>query len=167
MLTRHLLNLLTAAAVICVLVPAHAQDTSVQTASGVSAVKATAAYPVRQDFSQLLGSNLIGAKVMSVSNEAVGKVSNLVVNDEGAIESVVIALTGLFGLTAKNVAVTYKSLAIVRTKAGDAIDHVTLAATKNDLTAAAEFRSLSEQKTERHARRSQAAPVTPTKLTSP
>jgi len=142
MLTRHVL---TAAAVFCAFMPALAQDSTVSTVSWPAAVKATAAYPVRQDKSQVLGSNLVGAKVMSASNEAVGKVTNLVVNDDGAIESVVIALTGLFGLSGKNVAVTYKSLNIVRNTDGDGIDHITIAATKNDLKRIAEFRPLSRQ----------------------
>jgi sporulation protein YlmC with PRC-barrel domain len=142
MLTRHVL---TATAVFCALVPALAQDTTVLMASWPSAVKATAAYPVRQDSSQVLGSNLVGAKVMSASSEAVGKVTNLVINDDGAIESVVIALNGLFGLSGKNVAVTYKSLNIVRNTAGDSIDHITIAATRNDLKRIAEFKPLSRQ----------------------
>jgi sporulation protein YlmC with PRC-barrel domain len=142
MLTRHVL---TATAVFFAFMPALAQDTTVPTASWPSAVKATAAYPVRQDSSQVLGSNLIGAKVMSASSEAVGRVTNLVVNDDGAIESVVIAITGLFGLAGKNVAVTYKSLNIVRNTAGDAIDHITIAATRNDLKRVATFKPLSRQ----------------------
>ena len=41
-------------------------------------LQATAAYPLRQDSSQWLGSNLIGAKVVSVTNERIGKVANLI-----------------------------------------------------------------------------------------
>jgi sporulation protein YlmC with PRC-barrel domain len=140
--TRHLL---TATAVFCAFMPALAQDSAVPTEPAPSAVKATAAYPLRQDSSQILGSNLVGAKVMSASNEAVGKVVNLVVNDEGAIESVVIGLARLFGLSGKNVAVTYKSLTIVRNAAGDGIDHITIAATKDELKRIAAFKPLSRQ----------------------
>jgi hypothetical protein len=142
MLTRHSLA---AAAIFCAFMPALAQDSGVPAPSWPSAVRATAAYPVRQDSSQVLGSNLVGAKVMSASSGAVGQVTNLVVNDDGAIEAVVIALTGLFGLAGKNVAVTYKSLNIVRNTAGDGIDHITIAATKSDLRRVAEFKPLSRQ----------------------
>ena len=162
MLTRHLVA---ATLALAALVPALAMDSS-ETPAGTT-LPATGVFPVRQDASQWLGSNLIGARVLSASGGSIGRVANLVVNDDGVVESAVIAVGGLFGVGKKDVAVTYKSLAIVRTKAGDAIDHVTVAATKNDLSAAAEFRSLSEQKNERHARHGQAAPVTPTKLTSP
>jgi len=162
MLTRHVVA---ATLALTAFVPALAADSS-DTLIGPT-LPATGVFPVRQDASQWLGSNLIGARVLSASGGNIGRVANLVVNDDGVVESAVIAVGGLFGVGKKDVAVTYKSLAIVRSKAGDAIDHVTLAATKNDLSAAAEFRSLSEQKNERHARRSPAAPVTPTKLTSP
>jgi hypothetical protein len=142
MLTRHSL---TAIVVFCAFVPALAQDSTVPASSWPSAVKATAAYPLRQGSTQWLGSNLIGAKVISASHEGVGQVTNLVVNDDGAIEAVVISIAGMFGLSKKNVAVTYKSLNLVRNTAGDGIDHITIAATKRDLLRVAEFKPLSRQ----------------------
>ena len=137
MLTRHSIA---AIAALCVIVPALAQDNGPISASS-GPLRATGAYPVRQDSSQWLGSNLIGAKVVSASRETIGRVGNLIVNEDGAVEAAVIKVGGLFGFGAKDVAVTYRSLNIVRSNAGDAIDHVTLAATKNDLRAAAEFKS--------------------------
>ena len=38
---------------------------------------------------------MVGAKVISASNEAVGQVTNLVVNDDGAIEEEELAAFGL------------------------------------------------------------------------
>jgi hypothetical protein len=140
-----------AASMLFAFAPALAQDTGISASALPPAVKATAAYPVRQDASQWLGSNLIGAKVISASNEAIGRVANLVVNDDGAVEAAVIAIGGAFGMAGKNVAVTYKSLNIVRTPAGDAIDHVTIAATKKDLSRAVEFKTLTRQQAERQA----------------
>lgn len=160
MVTRHAF---VAAVALCGFVPALAQDTT--PSSG--ALRATAVYPIRQDASQWLGSNLIGAKVMSASHEKIGRIANLVVNDDGAVESAVISVGGVFGLGGKEVAVTYKSLNIVRDKSSDGIDHVVLAATRNDLRQAAGFKSLREQKHERVARRTQDAPVLPVKVTTP
>ena len=148
MLARHSLI---AAAVLCALAPALAQDSNEAAPFWPSAVRATGAYPVRQDTNQMLGTNLIGAKVISASNETVGKIANLVINDDGAVEAAVISTSGLLGFRKKDVAVTYKSLNIVRTQKGDAIDHVTIAATKNDLRQAAEFKPLTRQMTEKQA----------------
>lgn len=142
MVRRHVLA---AAAALAMLTPALAQDKSVSRIS----LPATGVYPVRQDSSQVLGSNLIGAKVVSISNETIGRVSNLVVNENGMLEAAVVSVGGLFGH--KEVAVTFKSLIIVRNKAGDAIDHVTLAATRDDLRQAAEFQPLSRQMIDREA----------------
>jgi hypothetical protein len=125
------------------LVPALAQDIP---AAPAQPLRATGAYPIRQDKSQWLGSNLIGAKVVSASDETIGHVANLIVNDDGAVEAAVISVGGVLGIGKKDVAVTYKSLNIARTKSGDAIDHVTLAATKTDLQQAAAFQPLSRQK---------------------
>ena len=161
MFTRHVLM---AAAALCALVPALAQDTA---PSSSTPLRATGAYPIRQDMSQWLGSNLIGARVVSASQERIGRIANLVVNDDGAVEAAVISIGGLFGMGAKEVAVTYKSLNIVRDKSRDGIDHIVLAATKNDLRQAADFKTLREQKAEKTAHRTEGAPVTPVKMTTP
>jgi hypothetical protein len=161
MLTRHAL---VATVALCALVPALAQD-AVSTSSG--ALRATGAYPIRQDVGQWLGSNLIGAKVVSASQEKIGRIANLVVNDDGAVEAAVISIGGVFGVGAKEVAVTYKSLNIVRDKASDGIDHIVLAATKNDLRQAADFKTLREQKAAKVTQRAEGAPVTPVNMTTP
>jgi sporulation protein YlmC with PRC-barrel domain len=141
-----------AALVLGAIVPALAQDAS-EPGTALPLRATGGAYPARQDTRQWLGSNLIGAKVVSASNETIGRVANLVINDDGAIESVVIAVGGVLGVGAKEVAVTYRSLNITRTKTGDAIDHVTLAATKSDMRHAAEFKTLTQQMAERQSRR--------------
>ena len=156
---------LVAAAAFCALVPALAQDTV--SLSSTTPLRATGAYPIRQDTSQWLGSNLIGAKVVSASREKIGRIANLVVNDDGAVEAAVISIGGIFGVGAKDVAVTYKSLNIVPNKSSDGIEHVVLAATKNDLRQAADFKTLREQKAEKVAHRRQDAPVVPVKVTTP
>ena len=141
-------KVLAAAAALAILGPALAQDNP--TPSRI-AMPATGAYPARQDLTQLLGSNLIGAKVVSITNETIGRVTNLVVNENGAVEAAVISIGGLFGVGHKDVAITFKSLVIARNKAGDAIDHVTVAATRDDLRQAAEFKPLSRQMVEKEA----------------
>ncbi|MEJ0075543.1 MAG: PRC-barrel domain-containing protein [Alphaproteobacteria bacterium] len=143
MIRRHVFA---AAAALAMLGTALAQDNP---APSRIAMPATGAYPVRQDSTQVLGSNLIGAKVVSITNETIGRVSNLVVNENGAVDAAVISVGGLFGH--KEVAVTFKSLIIARTKTGDAIDHVILAASKDDLRQAAEFKPLSQQLIEQQA----------------
>lgn len=138
MLIRHAVLV---AAALGALAPALAQDDPAPSVP----LRATGAYPIRQDHSQWLGSNLIGAKVVSASHETIGHVANLIVNDDGAVEAAVISVGGIFGVGKKDVAVTFKSLNIERNRAGDAIDHVTLAATKKDLQQAATFQPLSQQ----------------------
>ncbi len=147
MVRRHIF---VAVAALAVLAPALAQDNP---APSRIAMPATGAYPVRQDSSQLLGSNLIGAKVMSITNESIGRVSNLIVNENGAVEAAVISVGGFFDIRHKDVAVTFKSLIIMRNRAGDAIDHVTLAASKKDLLQAASFQPLSQQRAALEAKR--------------
>jgi hypothetical protein len=162
MSTRHFLI---ATAALCAMVPALAQDSP---PFETQTLRATGAYPTRQARSQWLGSNLIGAKVVSASNETVGRIGNLLVNDDGVVESVVISIGGVFGIGKKDVAVTYKSLNIARTHDGAAIDHITVAANKKDLSQAADFKTLSQQKTEtvaRHPKQDAPAGPAPVKFT--
>ena len=141
MITRKILAV---GLVLAAMTPALAQERQPLQLSLFS-LRATAAYPLRQDSSQWLGSNLIGASVISVTNERIGKISNLILNDDGKVEAAVIRVGGFLGLGGKTVAVTYDSLNISRNAKGDAIDHVTIAATKDDLLRAASFKSLRQQ----------------------
>jgi len=151
------------------MIPASAQQ-SEPAPSATQTLRATGAYPTRQASGQWLGSNLIGARVVSASNETIGRIGNLLVNDDGVVESVLISIGGVFGIGKKDVAVTYKSLNIARTPDGAAIDHVTLAASKSQLNQAADFKTLSQQKSETAANRLQpGAPgvPAPVKFTPP
>jgi sporulation protein YlmC with PRC-barrel domain len=137
-------KVLAAGLVLAAMAPVLAQDREPLQLSLFS-LKATAAFPLRQDSSQWLGSNLIGANVVSVNKERIGKVANLILNDDGKVEAAVIKIGGFMGFGGKTVAVTYDSLNIARNAKGDAIDHVTVAATKDDLRRAATFKSLRQQ----------------------
>ena len=145
-------KVLAAGLVLAAMAPVLAQDREPLQLSLFS-LKATAAYPLRQDSSQWLGSNLIGANVVSVNKERIGKVANLILNDDGKVEAAVIKIGGFMGFGGKTVAVTYDSLNIARNAKGDAIDHVTVAATKDDLRRAAAFKSLRQQLAEVQERR--------------
>ncbi len=57
-------------------------------------------------------------------------------NDAGGVEAAVIAVGGILGIGERHVAVTYRSLKLLRNAAGE-LDHVAIAATKNDLRYAA------------------------------
>jgi hypothetical protein len=138
-------RLLTAGLLLAALAPALAQDRPAAPPTESHALRATAAYPLRQDSSQWLGTNLISARVVSPSKERIGWITNLILNDSGTVEAAVIKVGGFMGFGGKSVAVTYESLNIVRNRKGDAIDHVTVAATKDDLRHAAAFKSLRQQ----------------------
>ena len=121
------------AVMLCAVAPVLAQDTSQKAAKDLPA---TAVYAMAPEVQLSLGTSLIGAKVTGARNEHIGHVANLVINDEGAVEAAVIAVSGILGVGERQVAVTYKSLKIVRNATGE-IGHVAIAATKNDLRYAA------------------------------
>ena len=139
--------------VLAAMAPVLAQDRSEPLQLSLFSLKATAAYPLRQDSNQWLGSNLIGASVVSVTNERIGKIANLILDDDGKVEAAVVKVGGFMGFGGKTVAVTYDSLNISRNRKGDAIDHVTVAATRDDLLRAASFKSLRQQLAEMQEKR--------------
>src|SRR5689334_17881685 len=81
MVSRHAFA---AATALLMFAPALAQDNS---APSRISLPATGVYPIREESNQVLGSNLLGAKVVSISNETIGRVSNLVVNENGMVEA--------------------------------------------------------------------------------
>ena len=138
-------KILAVGAVLAAVAPVLAQERSEPLQLSLFSLRATAGYPLRQDSSQWLGSNLIGASVVSATSERIGKITNLILSDDGKVEAAVIKVGGFLGLGGKSVAVTYDSLNISRNEKGDAIDHVTIAATRDDLLRAASFKSLRQQ----------------------
>ena len=106
--------------------------------------------------------------MVSASNQTIGKVANLVINEDGAIEAAVIAVGGVLGIGRKDVAVTYKSLNIVR-DAGGRRDRSRHAGGDEERPAqrVAEFKTLRQQRNDRTARRRDDVTPTAVNLTPP
>ena len=105
------------------------------------AMPATGAYPVRQDMSQLLGSNLIGAKVVSTpTRRSAGSPTGGERERRGGSRGD-LDRRAVRRRRTRTSPSHYKSLNIVRNKAGDAHRPRHLAATRDDLRQAAEFKT--------------------------
>ena len=88
----------------------------------------------------------LGTTVQNDRNEKIGTLDDIIISsDKDRVQFAILQVGGFLGLGGKTVAVTYDSLNISRNAKGDAIDHVTIAATKDDLLRAASFKSLRQQ----------------------
>ena len=92
-----------------------------------------------QTSDQWLASDLIGLNIVGSNNEAIGSVSDLLVDDDGNILAAIVGVGGFLGIGQKNVAISFDALNITRDKDGDAEGRLTL--TKKELESAPEFKS--------------------------
>jgi sporulation protein YlmC with PRC-barrel domain len=97
----------------------------------------------QQSQSEVLGSDFIGTPVTAKEGQQIGKISNLVFDQDGRIELAVIGVGGFLGIGEKEVAVPFESLKadVANNKNVFVID-----STKEELQAAPSFKTLNDQK---------------------
>ncbi len=93
---------------------------------------------------QMLASSVIGQSVYDSDGNDLGTVNDIVLNEEGGIDAVVIGVGGFLGIGQKNVAVSMD--AIDKTTDADGNPKFVLAATKEQLDAAPGFLTLADIK---------------------
>lgn len=72
-----------------------------------------------QASNQWLASRLIGLDVYDSANENIGKIRDLVIDQSGAIQALVVGVGGFLGIGAKDIAVSLQSATISRDQSGD------------------------------------------------
>jgi sporulation protein YlmC with PRC-barrel domain len=93
----------------------------------------------------MLGSDFVGTPVTTKDGQHIGKISNLVFDQDGRIELAVIGVGGFLGIGEKEVAVPFEALRSDRVND----KHVfVIDATKDTLKAAPSFKTLNDQKFE-------------------
>jgi sporulation protein YlmC with PRC-barrel domain len=86
-----------------------------------------------------LATKFRGTEVIGPDGVKVGSVDDILFDREGHIKALVVGVGGFLGIGAKEVALGFKEFQIVPGKEG-AADQLKLAMTKDELTAAAEFK---------------------------
>lgn len=134
--------------------PDTAQSTD-QSKSTAQASSGSIEFIDEQESGQGLASDLIGASVANADNETIGEVNDLLYDEDGKIDGVVIGVGGFLGLGAKDVAIDFGSLDVTKSENGDL--KVVLNTSKESLDSAPEFATLQDKQAEqdRAARQSQ------------
>jgi sporulation protein YlmC with PRC-barrel domain len=123
---------------------AFAALTALMIAASPVAAQATTTAPLsfadKQNNSEVLGSDFIGTPVNGKDGQPLGKITNLVFDQEGRIELAVIGVGGFLGIGEKEVAVPFDAV-----KSGEANNKqvFVLDATKEELKAAPAYKTLS------------------------
>ena len=160
MFTRFLTS---TALVLAMAGPAFAQTTtpapSGQTppAAGAPAEEKPAAVPppaekviTEQEESQVRSEKVVGMDVVNPQDETVGRIADLIFDEEGRIIGAVVSVGGFLGIGAKNVALSWNEFQI-RPEEEVAVIQLT----REQLEAAPSFKSLEEKKAEEDAARQQ------------
>jgi hypothetical protein len=90
-------------------------------------------------------SKLVGASVRGPDNQSIGQISDLLVDQNGNINAVVVGVGGFLGLGEKDVAIPFKNLTVERKSDGNSIDHVSVSYTKAQLKSAPSFKYLASK----------------------
>jgi hypothetical protein len=90
-----------------------------------------------QKSDQWLASKLIGTSVYNESNEKIGSINDLLLDNNGTTMAAIVGVGGFLGLGEKKVAVHPKSLRFARSNEGD---KVMFNVSKDELKQAAEFK---------------------------
>ena len=88
---------------------------------------------------QMTAEDLDGATVYGSNDEDVGSIKSLIMGDDGKVKEVVIDVGGFLGIGAKQVAVTFDELQILRQKDGDDV-RIYIDSTKDALEAQPEYK---------------------------
>jgi sporulation protein YlmC with PRC-barrel domain len=134
-------QLLTGAALgLLTLAPAMAQGTATtQTAPGAPSANS---FLQQQTGDEWRSSKLVGTKVMGPNNQSIGEVSDLLLDQNGNVQAVVVGVGGFLGIGEKNVAIPFKNMTMTRSSDGRSIDHVSVNYTRDQLNNAPTFKYL-------------------------
>jgi hypothetical protein len=85
------------------------------------------------------GTKLIGSSIYGPDNTSVGEITDVLVGDDGKVRAVVIGVSGLLGVTDKDIAIPFQALDIKPGLAQGSIDKITVSYTKEQLKDAPRF----------------------------
>lgn len=106
----------------------------------------TAAAPVtfldKQNNTEVLGTDFIGAPVLGTDGQQIGKIANLVFDQNGRIELAVIGIGGVLGIGEKEVALPFEA---VKSEEKDGKQVFAIDVSKDQLKAAPSYQTLNKQ----------------------
>lgn len=108
------------------------------------------AYLTAQGPDQISANTYIGQTVYNSADEDIGKISDLIIEEDGGIAAAVVGVGGFLGIGEKWVAVPFDTISITQVPDSDDVK-LTTTETAESLQAAPEFKTKSQQVAERQA----------------
>jgi sporulation protein YlmC with PRC-barrel domain len=113
-------------------------------------------FVTQQSDQEKLASKMIGKSIYNSANESIGKVSDLVISQNGQIDAVVIGVGGFLGIGEKSVAVPFSAIQVANDQDGN--PKFTAQMSKDELNKAPDFLTLADLKAKEEAAKQPAAP---------
>ncbi|MFC3073843.1 PRC-barrel domain-containing protein [Shinella pollutisoli] len=107
-------------------------------------------YLTAQGDDQISANTYIGQTVYNSADESIGKISDLIIQEDGGIAAAVVGVGGFLGIGEKWVAVPFDTISITQVPDSDDVK-LTTTETAESLQAAPEFKTKSQQVAERNA----------------
>lgn len=92
-----------------------------------------------QDAGGWRGTKLIGSSIYGPDNASVGEITDVLVGDDGKVRAVVVGVSGLLGVTDKDIAIPFEALDIKPGLAQGSVDKISVNYSKEQLKDAPRF----------------------------
>ena len=145
MIRNHFASAMAILAMIAI--PALAQDAS-KPMTSASSTTATSTVPAitEQKPTELRANSIIGMRVSGAQDEKIGKIYDLVLDQQGKITGVVLSVGGVLGFGDKRVALPLEKVRLTGGEGGAVVDM-----SRDDLVKAPDFKTKEQIDAERHA----------------
>jgi sporulation protein YlmC with PRC-barrel domain len=127
-----------------------------------TAASASGEYLTEQSEQQVSANDYIGKSIYTSGDESIGNVTDLIIQENGGIDAVVVGVGGFLGIGAKNVALPIDKVTVTRDAEAGTV-RLTTMETADALKAAPQFMTLEEK---RNAQNAQAPAMPDTSTTS-
>ena len=124
--------------------PGAAAPATPATPGAATTPAAGGAYLTEQGSSQISANDYIGSAVYTSTDESIGSVTNLILEENGGIVAAVVGVGGFLGIGAKDVAVPMDKLTVTRDTQSGTI-RLTTTETADSLKAAPEFVTMKDK----------------------
>ncbi|TNM65961.1 PRC-barrel domain-containing protein [Aliirhizobium smilacinae] len=127
--------------------PTAPAETNTMAPAAGSAMSAAgdAAYLTQQTETQVSANEYIGKQIYNAGDESIGKVNDLILEQNGGIVAAVVGVGGFLGIGAKDVALPMSKVSLTRDAANNNDVRLTTTETAEALQAAPEFKTLSDK----------------------
>ncbi len=112
------------------------------TQSTASQTPSASSFLQQQTPSEWRTSKLVGSSVRGPDNQNIGAIGDILLDQKGNVQAVIVGVGGFLGLGEKDVAIPFKNLTVARASDGKSIDHVSVTYTKDQLNSAPSFKYL-------------------------